>query len=177
MRILHLGKYYPPYPGGIEAYCKNICEGLASKDIKVDVVVSNSENKFTQERMNGVEIYRLPRIGNLSSIPLSPQMVSFLRKLIKKKNYEIVHLHFPNPMGEIAYLLSGFKGKTLITYHADASMRNKLKFLYLPIIRKIFKKADYIIVTSRNYLRNIQTLSKYANKCKVIPIPVNPYFL
>jgi rhamnosyl/mannosyltransferase len=177
MRSLHIGKYYPPYPGGIETYCKIICEGLTSKGINVDVVVSNNINKFSEEVINNVKVYRLPRRGVLSSIPVAPSMIFFLRKLIKNNNYDVVHLHFPNPMGEIAYLFAGYRGKLIITYHTDASMRNKLKLLYAPAINKILSFAHYIIVTSENYLKKLAIPDRLRNKCKIVPIPVRPYFI
>ena len=177
MKVLHIGKYYPPYPGGIETYCKIICEGLVTKGIEVDIVVANNINNFSEEVINNVKVYRLPRRGVLSSIPVAPNMIFFLRKLVKNNNYDMIHLHFPNPMGEIAYLFTGYRGKLIITYHTDASMRNKLKLLYVPIINKVLKSAHYIIVTSENYLKKLSIPDRLRNKCKIVPIPVSPHFL
>ncbi len=177
MKVLHIGKYYPPYPGGIESYCKVICEGLFSRNIGVDIVVSNDMNKFTHTNINGIDVFRLPRLKSLRSIPICPAMPFFVKKLLKTNHYDIVHIHFPNPMGEISFLFSGFKGKKIITYHADHGFNNRLKTLYLPVVNNMLRKCSNIIFSSENYLNNRTLLDKYRNKCRIVPIPLNPYFL
>ncbi|MFA4932983.1 MAG: glycosyltransferase [Candidatus Omnitrophota bacterium] len=177
MKVLHIGKYYPPYPGGIEIYCKVICESLVSKGIQVDIVVANNSNNFIREKINGVNVYRLPRKFVLSSIPICPKMPNFIRSLVEENNYDAIHLHYPNPMAEISYLLGGKQIKLIITHHTDASMRNKIKLFYTPIIMKLFKEAKQIIVLIDKFIQNKTLLNKFKNKCIVIPIPVDPNFL
>ena len=36
LKILHVGKFYPPHPGGIESHLKTLCEELSnSADVEV----------------------------------------------------------------------------------------------------------------------------------------------
>lgn len=177
MRILHIGKFYYPSPGGIESYCKNICEEVVRRGIETDIIVANSCNKFKEEVINGINVYRMPKVATINSIAICPKMIHFTKNIIRRRLYDVIHLHFPNPMGEISYLFSSYKGKLVLTYHADASMRNKLKLIYFPVINLLFKKVNYIIVTSDNYLKSRLFLKRYINRCRTIPIPVNPFFL
>lgn len=177
MKILHIGKYYPPYPGGIETYSKIICESLVSQGIDVDIVVANNLNQFVEENINGVRVFRLPRNFVLGSIPVCFMMPKFIRMLVKRNNYDAIHLHFPNPMGEISYLFGGNGKKLVITYHTDASMRNKLKLFYTPMINRIFKNAKYVVVFLDKFMQNKRILYKHRNKCRIIPIPINSFFL
>ena len=41
MRILHIGKFYPPYFGGIEKVNYDIVEGLNMNGVQTDVLCSN----------------------------------------------------------------------------------------------------------------------------------------
>jgi len=186
MKVLHIGQYYPPYPGGIETYTQSFCEGLVSKMIDVDVIVANSKNEFARETINGVRVFRMPRRGLLSSRPFCPSMPRMLKKMNKERKYDVVHLHFPNLMSEISYLFSGMKTtKLIITYHADAIhwrksafLINLLKILYLnSCYQYILKKSAYIICNSQSYRTSNPFLKKYQNKCHVIPIPVRNYYL
>ncbi len=177
MKILHLGKYYPPYAGGIEAYCKTICEGLVSKGHEVDIVVANNLNQFVMERINGVNIFRLPRKAVLGSIPICPTMPFFVRKLVKENNHDAIHLHYPNPMAEMSYFFGCRNMKLIITYHTDASTKYRAKLLYLLASKLLLRCAKHIIVTSKSYLESRDALIGYINKCQIIPIPVSSPFL
>jgi len=177
MKVLHLGKYYPPYPGGIETYTRLICEGLAQRGLNIDLVASNNEDRFVNEYRNGVKVFRLPRKRVLSSIPICPSMPPFLRKLIKRNNYDILHLHFPNPMAESSLLLCNFKSKLVITYHTDIGFKYKIKKLYIPFVHHILRRADKIIATSENFLLSSLFLKNYLEKSVVIPISVGDFFL
>ena len=39
LKILHVGKFYPPHPGGIESHLKTLCEEL-SNSAEVEVLVA-----------------------------------------------------------------------------------------------------------------------------------------
>lgn len=182
MKILHIGKYYPPYPGGIETYCKVLCETLISKDIEVDIIVANNTKEYSRETINRVKVFRLPRSFLLNSIPVCFKLFILFRKLIKNNKYDAIHLHFPNPMAEIAYLLFGNGIKLIITYHTDIGMRYKLKLLYMPIIKRLFASASHIIVFFEHYLTtdsnpSRKLLASFKEKCCFIPIPVGNNFL
>lgn len=181
LKVLHIGKYYPPYPGGIETYCKVLCEALVSQGIQTDIIVANNTKEYREETVNGVKIYRLPRTILLSSIPVCLKLFSVLLKLIENNKYDAIHLHFPNPIAEIAYLLLGKGKKLIVTYHTDAGLRHKLKILYLPVVRKLFKSATHIIVFFEHYLAtdfnpSRKLLASFKEKCRFIPIPVGNRF-
>ncbi len=177
MKVLHLGKYYPPYPGGIETYSQVVCEHLAEKGMLIDILVSNNINKFEHNIINKVNIYRLPRKFVLSTIPICPTMPVMVRYLVKHNQYDLIHLHFPNPMAEISILGVSRIKRLIITYHTNPGFTYKIKKIYIPIIRLILKRADKIIVTSEPFLKSSPLLESYRNKCVVIPICVDDYYL
>ena len=55
VRILHIGKYYPPHAGGMETALRNITEGLLDRDCDVSVLVSDLDNPDRVELVHGPE--------------------------------------------------------------------------------------------------------------------------
>jgi hypothetical protein len=50
MKILHVYKdYYPPVKGGIECHINLLANGLKAKGVDVQVLVSNTTNKFQKD--------------------------------------------------------------------------------------------------------------------------------
>jgi hypothetical protein len=58
---LHVGKFYPPHPGGMETHLQSLCDELKSH-LTVEVIVANDGKDTTDEIINGV---RVTRVGTL----------------------------------------------------------------------------------------------------------------
>jgi rhamnosyl/mannosyltransferase len=170
MKILHIGKYYPPYFGGIEKVNYDLVESLNEDGFSTDVLCFNNQNK-TQVENKGYNIYRTATINAAYSSPLSFSIFKHLRKI--HSNYDIIHLHVPNPMGAVALQSVSFKGKIIVHWHSDIIKQKKLKKIYRPFQEKLLQRADKIIVTTPNYLEGSDDLKPYRNKCKVIPIGIS----
>src|SRR5713226_5225113 len=145
-----------------------LCGRLAVK-MDVAVLIPSRSRSRIEERLDGVTVVRVPEFGRYASVPLCPTMPWELRKLAP----DIVHLHFPNPMGDIAYLLRARGVPLVISYHADVIRQRALLPLYLPLIRRTFGRAGRIVVSSEEYVESSPILSRYRNKCSVIPYGVD----
>ncbi len=169
LRLLHIGKFYPPHPGGIETHLRDLAT-RQTNSIQVSVVVSSSSRKAIRERMDEVSVVRVPCFGTFASMPLSPRLAAGIRTCPA----EIVHLHTPNPGAALALLLSGHKGKVVITHHADTLGRPFLRKLSDPFVRAAMDRASAIIVTSSRYLASSPELAPYKEKCRVVPLAIDP---
>lgn len=47
---------------------------------------------------------------------LAPAMIYRLRKI--RKEYDIIHIHHPDPMACLALFLSGYKGPVVLHWHS-----------------------------------------------------------
>ena len=92
LRVLHVGKFYPPNRGGMETHLAELCTELQSQ-IDVSVVVANDNWKTVRAPVDGVSVTRVGTLGSLASSPVCAGMVAAIRKLPA----DIVHLHHPNP--------------------------------------------------------------------------------
>jgi rhamnosyl/mannosyltransferase len=91
---------------------------------------------------------------------------------LRRLRPDIVHLHFPNPMGDLTFLLSGWRGRLVVTYHADIIKQRRLLPLYQPVLNRLFQRVDRIIATSGDYIASSATLSANKAKCTVIPLGI-----
>ena len=173
LRVLQVGKYYPPHPGGMESHLGALC-GELKQSVDLEVLVSSSNGSRTSEALvDGVRVVRLGKLFNLRSAPICPRMV----RQIRESKADVVHIHLPNPGAILAYLASGHRGRLVITYHSDIVRQKVLSRFFDPILQHALNRADAIIVSSANYIDSSYVLPLYRKKCRVIPfgIPVGDF--
>ena len=168
MKVLQINKLYYPHIGGVEKHVQDVAQALHGQ-IDVEVLVANSERKATREKVNDVVVTRVPAWGTVQSAPIAPGFYGAIRR----SDADIFHLHFPNPIGEIAYLAAGAPGKLVVTYHADVVRQKTLKRFYGPIIKRLLDRADMIMASSPNLIEQSPWLADLQEKCRVIPFAID----
>src|SRR3954447_22703873 len=78
-RVLHVGKFYPPYKGGMETHLQNICRAI-SPYADVSVIVSNCERETVREMDGDIPVERIGSWANIASAPICPSMVQAIRR-------------------------------------------------------------------------------------------------
>jgi len=58
MKVLHIGKYYPPYFGGIEKVNFDLVEGLNEAGTETDVICFNDKTKGSRPEINNYKVFR-----------------------------------------------------------------------------------------------------------------------
>lgn len=167
-RTLHLGKFYPPHPGGIETHVRDLAERQA-KSHPVSVIVANATARHERATLAGVDVVRVARVATIASMPVCPG----LTRAIRNQPAELVHLHVPNPGAALAFLRSGHPGKLVITHHADTMGRKALRKLADPPVRRAMERASVIVATSHHYLESSEELADFRGKCRVIPLGID----
>lgn len=165
--VLHVGKFYPPHPGGMETHLQALC-GELKQSIKVEVIVANNSRVTVEERIDGVNVSRLGTLVNFGAAPVCPQMV----KRVRDSRADIVHIHWPNPTAVLAYLASHHRGHLVFTYHSDIIRQKVMSKAFWPILRHALQRADAIIVASPDYVAASPVLQKFREKCRVIPFGI-----
>jgi rhamnosyl/mannosyltransferase len=170
IRVLHVYKDYYPVLGGIENHVKLMAEQLAPRDdIDVRVLTTNPGLRTRREVIEGVEVVKAGRIATVASTPLS---FSLFREMAQWRA-DIIHLHFPYPLGELAYLLRGGSSRAVITYHSDVVRQQGLLRLYRPFLWRVLNRVDRVIATSANYVESSPFLSQIRQKCQIIPLGID----
>src|SRR5690242_11379976 len=110
LRILHLGKYYPPATGGIESHVRVLSRAQTDLGHAVSVLCFDHSGRTgvdatyralhptpgRSERDGGVEVLRLGRWASIARLDIAPRLPLDLNRLIRG-GFDIVHLHAPNP--------------------------------------------------------------------------------
>ena len=178
MKILFLTKHYPPSEGGIERYGHTLCTELMRRQIHVEVVAASEEHSASREEtVDDVKVYRLDYQLKVSSTPVTCGLVSLLPRLAP--NFDLVHLNFPNPWTDLLYLTLSGRMKGVLTYHSDIFRRSgtfsgTLLKTYQPMIHYLLSKVSAIIASSPNCVEFSPFLSRRRERCRVIPMPVDP---
>lgn len=167
LRVLHLGKYYPPSRGGIENHLEVLSTEL-KEFVRLKLIVANEGRETISGDCDGVDVTRLGELFKLQSAPICPALV----REVRRQPADIIHVHWPNPAAVLAYLASGCKGKLIFTYHSDVVRQRKMAIAFQPILNRALGKASAIIATSPQYIESSDILSRYREKCRVIPFGV-----
>jgi rhamnosyl/mannosyltransferase len=164
LRILQVGKYYPPVRGGIENNVHFLARGLAARH-QVTALVFHTARGTVRETREGVEVVRAGTFGRVLSTEIAPAYIP----LLLRTPADVVHLHTPNPLGELGCFLSRGRAALVVTHHSDVIRQRGLRFLYGPVLDAVYRRADRIIVYTRRYMETSATLAPFAGKCAVIP--------
>jgi glycosyltransferase involved in cell wall biosynthesis len=168
LRVLQIGKYFPPIRGGIESHLRDLCSELR-KSVDLRVIVANNGWRRERATIEGVDVLRLPCLVTLASAPICPAMIASIRR----ENADIVHLHLPNPAAAIACILARPAGALVITWHSDIVRQRQLVRLYKPLERLLLRRCAAIVASSPDYIASSPVLRDYADRCHLIPFGIS----
>lgn len=172
LRILQINKAYFPHIGGIETLVRTYARAFSQRsDAEMQVLVCQEKGKTAHEIIEGVPVTRAGSLGTYFSCPLSFSFFRLFRKM--SRNADVIIFHMPFPLGDLACLLSGFKGKVILMWHSDVVKQKKLLFFYKPILKRFLKRADVIITATQGHIDGSAFLPEFREKCKVIPYGID----
>lgn len=174
MRILHLSKFYPPDPGGMEHVVARLAEGAGAAGHQVRVVSATGSGwarpagrRLTEPPRLSVSVVRLPTHGVWWSQPVVPSYVAAARWPA-----DVVHLHHPHPLADIATLLA-VRAPVVVTHHSDIQRQALARPVYMPLVRAALRRASAIVVATGSHLGVSRELRGFESKVKVIPFGVD----
>jgi glycosyltransferase involved in cell wall biosynthesis len=182
MRVLHIGKFWPPYAGGIERSMRELCVGLASHGIAVDVLAHAPPGTRQSQMLDdvGVHVELAGCLGQVAYTPLSMGFVPALRRLLCRQP-DLLHLHLPNPAAFWVLLLPAARRiPWVLHWHSDIPLGQapgavRLAYpLYRPWERALLKHATRIIATSPGYRDASEALRPWRDKTTVVPLGLAP---
>lgn len=132
------------------------------------VLTTNATHGTSVEERNGVRIIKAGRLLDLASTPLSLALLRAARTL----QADLVNLHMPYPVGDLAALAMG-EVPLVLTYHSDVVRQRRLLRFYQPLLDRTLRRARRIIATSQSYVESSLFLRRYAGKCRIVPLSVD----
>lgn len=164
LRVLQVGKFYPPYRGGIESHLQALCHEL-KRQLQLEVLVASESRRSLEAEIDGARVKRLGRLFSVGETPVCLRMVHEIRR----SQAGVVHLHLPNPPACLAWLLSGHRAPLILMWHSDIVRQRVMGTILEPLHRAVIKRAAILIASSPNYLASSPVLSRNRDRCRVVP--------
>lgn len=185
MRILHLGKYYPPARGGIESHVQVLARGQAALGHDVTALVFNhrdphghdvlgkavARTRTVDDSDGGVRVVRLGRVLQVSGTDFAPRLAEHVLRR-RLDSYDVVHLHTPNPamLGTCAL---GRVRKLVVTHHSDIVRQKNLARVHAPVEELVYRRASSIFATSPKYIDGSTVLRRHRERVEVLPLGID----
>src|SRR3989440_6948023 len=161
MRIMIVTDQYPPMVGGVPTVTQGLAVDFANRGDQVWVVAPSSGQRDVHRLEQKVHVYRFssfewPTYEDLR-IPFLPILP--FRRLLKKIDPDIIHIHSPIVLGNIAQIVAGSLRKpVIVTNH------------YLPINLSHFLSSDPLfgkpfMTVTYSYLVH------FCNRCEYVTAP------
>lgn len=167
LRVLHVGKFYPPHHGGMESHVQTLCRELAG-EVDVQVLVSSDGRGTVRETVEGVPVTRIGTLATLSAASINPGMA----RAIRAADADVVHFHHPNPTGVLSYLASGRRGPLVVTYHSDIIRQRLLGAAFAPVLHRFLRGAHAVLASSPDYARTSPVLRAHAERVRIVPFGI-----
>jgi glycosyltransferase involved in cell wall biosynthesis len=189
VRVCHLGKFYPPAPGGMESHLRTLALSQAELGAEVHVVCVNHRDgrgrdvtwqtltpTATVEEWDGP--VRVTRTGRRAAVARLELCLGLPRLLASVQHrVDLLHLHVPNPTMLLALAAVKLRLPLVITYHSDIVLQKRLVRLFRPFEHLVFRRSRSILLTSPAYAEGSEFLQAYRDRWTVVPfgIDLRPY--
>jgi rhamnosyl/mannosyltransferase len=167
--ILHVGKFYPPTPGGMERVVESLCHVNGNGIISRALVVNAGRDTVT-ETVDGIRVTRVGTIGAAGSVPVAPGFAAALRV----NDADAIVLHEPNPWALLSFAIARPRAPLAIWFHSEV-VRPRLQYtlFYDPIARPAYRQARRIVVSSPALAEHASTLQPFRDRLVVIPFGID----
>lgn len=169
MKVLHLGKFDGDV-GGIERHLRALLRAMPP-EIEVVNLVANDRGITDEHNRGGYRTQRVANYGSLASVALAPAMPAVARRLHRQHHFDLVHLHFPDPLGQLTAMTLPRDVRRVISWHSDIVKQRFALALYSPILRSFVRDADALIgATPQHFATSTQIPSGQPGQIReVIP--------
>jgi len=177
LRVVHIAKYYPPDPGGMEFVVRDLAREQARRGHEVLVLAHARQMPPGQTKdESGVKVKRFKVWATVGGYaPMAPELMRAIRQLGCDFKPDLIHLHCPNPAGVALWPLPCPLPLVLhwhadVVFPADRSPAGWQLTLWRKLERGLLKRAARIITTSPHYAPTSNVLADYLDKVRVVPL-------
>ena len=190
-RILILNHEYPPIPGGASILTGDLVSEIA-KEHRAVVVTSGCAGAPRHEKLDGIEVYRVPCFGRRSD-QLYPTILSLAtyvlfalpRVFALARKYEVVFIHsFAVIAGGVVGHIAGRLLRvphfcTIIGADIYSPIQRRWLYrnrLYRLMVRRILNRARHVVSLSTEIKKQCRSIYKFDKPITVIAPPISASF-
>lgn len=169
---LHFGKLLPPPYAGVEAHVDLLLRALQPAVRGTLVACGDPADAVKRAAEFPYRLIVERFHGRVASAPVAPGMLAAVRRELASGRCNLLHLHAPNPLGDLAGLLCAGSAPVVLTWHSDIVRQRALLRLYGPIQRRIIDRADRIVVFTPDHYRSSAQLQRPGVEAKLHVVPM-----
>lgn len=161
MRIVIVTDQYPPMVGGVPTVTRQLASDLANRGHQVWVVAPSYGSRDIYRVEQKVRVYRFSSFGWPTYGDLRIAFLPFLpiRKLLKRADPDVIHIHSPVVLGNVAQILAGGLRKPVISTNHYMPFNMSRALTTDPVFGKPFNNVTY------SYLVH------FCNRCEYVTAP------
>ena len=169
LSVTHVGKFYPPVPGGMERVVQSLCEVTKGR-LDSRVLAFNTGSRTVAEVVDDVPVTRVGIWGSAGSVQLAPAFPGHLRHV----HSDVMIFHEPNPWALLSYAAVRPRLPLAVWFHSDV-IRPRLQYelFYAPLARPVYRDAARFIVSSPVLAERAAALQPYRDRVTVIPFGID----
>lgn len=172
IRPLHLGKMIPPPYAGMEEHVDTLLRALSTQ-MPCSLVASDT----MRDRKSDVS--KLPytvlsarSYGSLASAFVSPALLGIVTREFSAKRANLLHVHAPNPWGDLAILRARSDVPTVMTWHSDIVRQRVLLHAYGRFQQRALARVDKVLVFTPAHYTSSEQLRVNDLSDKVVHVPI-----
>lgn len=170
LKVLCFGRLHGGSYGGMERHVESLILGLQGHVSFVNLVPSR-DGEAREHRLGQSVVYEAAGYNLGSNTPLSLGMPWRARRLHREWQFDLVHLHFPDPMSHAAALALPRSIPIVISWHSDIVRQKRLRILYRPFERRILRRAAAVVVGTPAHFSSSQVLPGAGVQHKLARVP------
>jgi len=171
-RPLHLGKMIPPPYAGMEAHVDTLLRALSDS---LDMTLVASDTLACRAEVEDQLPYRViaaKSYGSLALALLSPALIGIVKREFDAGRSNLLHVHAPNPWGDLAVLRAPDNTPTVMTWHSDIVRQRLLLQGYGRFQQRALRRVDRIIVFTPAHFSSSEQLNVSDLHRKVVHVPI-----
>jgi len=161
MRIVIVTDQYPPLVGGVSTVTRNLSIDLAARGHQVWVIAPSERTRDMRRVENGVHIYRFSSFKwpayegmRIAFLPIVP-----LRHLLNQIMPDVVHIHSPVVLGNLARMISHALQRPVIATNHFMPINISRTLSDDPVLSRSFENLTY------------SYLVRFYNRCNFVTAP------
>lgn len=177
--VLHLGKFHPDRPGGIEQVLRGLIDATRGR-LSHHCLVAGASSVTEREQSSGAVVQSVRASGTFLLAPMTLGLPAALHRLRASGRFPLLLLHAPNPLAVVAlacsFALLPKREKLAIWLHAEPEFskpwQRAVFAAYRGFERSLFRRADRFVVATPHHLTALQSLRPYRDRAVVVPYAV-----
>ena len=171
LSILCYGRFFDDTPGGIQTHTLHLMRSLQDEVNFVHAVTSRNSQGSALRAARRIPVIRTASWNVDGTLAVSPGLAAQTFRLHGKRKFDLVHLHFPDPMSHLASMMLPSRIPRIISWHADIVRQKTMRLFYAPFLKHALQRAAAIVVATPSHVSSSPVLASLSSddRIKIVP--------